>query len=419
MVEFIFHIFLISSIAYFGYSKSKYNSIGHFFIPALVMKIVAGVAVGGLYTYYYKYGDTLLYFEDAKVLANLFYSDWRSYLEFIINGADVRLHYNDNPRALFFVKLISPLAIITNNNYWLTTVYLSIASFFASWYFVLTVQKHYFNLLNGAIVGFLFFPSVVFWSSGLVKESIAMVSLAVLFSFFIQLINDCELGWKKIIIGIVLSWLLFQIKYYYVAAFVLAISPTLILKYIQWRIKIRHTTFSWIILLLLVGLGVSMLHPNLSLNRFIDVIVENNRLYDNHIDLAKTIQYYNLQNTIISVIINSPIAFFSILFRPLIFETVSWLQVVLSFENMLIMTMLVISIVKLRTVNIKITPILISCLVYIFVLCVFLGLSTPNFGSLSRYRISFLPILIMLLSYNSPIFNWVKVINLKFKPQKS
>jgi hypothetical protein len=44
---------------------------------------------------------------------------------------------------------------------------------------------------------------------------------------------------------------------------------------------------------------------------------------------------------------------------------------------------------------------------YCIVLCVFLALSTPNLGTLSRYRVGFLPFLIFLLAYRNPLIDFV------------
>lgn len=41
--------------------------------------------------------------------------------------------------------------------------------------------------------------------------------------------------------------------------------------------------------------------------------------------------------------------------------------------------------------------------VYIVLLCVFITLSTPNFGTLSRYRVGFIPYFVFLLLCSAPV----------------
>jgi hypothetical protein len=51
-----------------------------------------------------------------------------------------------------------------------------------------------------------------------------------------------------------------------------------------------------------------------------------------------------------------------------------------------------------------------SVVLYVVALCVFLALSTPNFGTLSRYRISFLPLLFLLITIENPLVKKVSAL---------
>lgn len=410
MMVYVIHVIIIITTIYWSHRKTKNNALHGFFLPALMLKVFAGIGVGVLYFYYYGFGDTILYFNDANVVSDLFYNNWKNYVQFLFNINDFNLHYNDNYRALLFVKLISPLTIVTNKSYWITSAYLSLVSFYACWYLVVNINKYYPRLAVGALVALLFFPTIVFWSSGIMKESISMALIAVLSAYFIQLMNkDIKSSILKIIIGLLALIILFQLKYYYAAVFLLSIFPTLILKLISWRIDIKYNVLSWFIFLFITVIGVSFLHPNLDLQRVVDVTINNNRLYEHHIDLAKTIHYYELENNIWSVLTNAPLAIVSTLFRPFIFEIGSVLQFMLGVENMLLFAMFLFF--PFRTIKIEKNelPVLLTCFTYIIVLGVFLALSTPNFGTLSRYRISFLPFFIILISYRNPFIKWLNL----------
>ena len=410
----IIHVIIIITIIYLSYEKAKAQVLYKFFLPAIIYKMLAGISVGLLYFYYYGYGDTILYFNDASEVSDLFYYNWKSYFLFLLDIDSTHLHYEDNYRALFFVKLISPIVVLTYKNYWITSAYLSLLSFFSCWYLVKNINKYYPRLVIGAIVALLFVPSIVFWSSGIMKESISMTLIAMLSSYFIQLINDdFKEPVSKVIFGILFSFLLFQLKYYYAAVFLLSIFPTIILKLILWRIEIKYKVISWLILLIFAIIGVSFLHPNLDLQHLVDVTISNNKLYNHHIGLDKTIHYYHLENNIWSVLINAPWAIVSALFRPFIFEAGSILQFMLGIENMFVLaTLLFFPFRIIKKVKVEL-PVLLTCFTYIIVLCIFLALSTPNFGTLSRYRISFLPFFIILISYKNPLIE--KLANLKLR----
>ena len=104
-----------------------------FFWPALVAKVLAGIALGLVYTYYYTTGDTFLYFDDGKKLADLARSDFFLYLRFLWLGDDSFVIWSDlnalQSRALYMVKLTSFVNLITLDNYWIISGYFSFFSF--------------------------------------------------------------------------------------------------------------------------------------------------------------------------------------------------------------------------------------------------------------------------------------------------
>jgi hypothetical protein len=51
---------------------------------------------------------------------------------------------------------------------------------------------------------------------------------------------------------------------------------------------------------------------------------------------------------------------------------------------------------------------LLPILIYCFVLCILLAISTPNFGTLSRYRIGFLPFFVFVLTYRNQVIEYLK-----------
>jgi hypothetical protein len=55
-----------------------------------------------------------------------------------------------------------------------------------------------------------------------------------------------------------------------------------------------------------------------------------------------------------------------------------------------------------------------AVLVYSVLLCIFLTLSSPNLGTLARYRIGFLPFFVFVLVYQNPLVNFISGIVQRF-----
>jgi hypothetical protein len=148
--------------------------------------------------------------------------------------------------------------------------------------------------------------------------------------------------------------------------------------------------------------GVSLLHPNFYLSRVLSVLVTNHDDFVRISDADAIIHYYQLHDSWWSVLINSPLALFSGVLRPFIWEAEGAAAVFAAVENLVIMVLLLTSMFTWRKpfTNKMLT---LSVMVYVVLLCIFLALSTPNFGTLSRYRVGFLPFLIFIISYRNPL----------------
>jgi hypothetical protein len=131
---FCFNILFLGIVAYVFRDRGEMRI---FYWPALVVKVLAGIAVGLIYFYYYGVGDTLIFYEDGKILADVARRDFLHYVGFLWNeNTDIDL-YNQlasQDRSLFMVKIVSLFSFFTGNNYWLISTYFSILSFFSCWF---------------------------------------------------------------------------------------------------------------------------------------------------------------------------------------------------------------------------------------------------------------------------------------------
>ena len=93
---------------------------------------------------------------------------------------------------------------------------------------------------------------------------------------------------------------------------------------------------------------------------------------------------------------NAPIALFSGLFRPFIFESANLLQYLVAIENLSVLVLLIIGTLKLRFRVLFHNPYVIAALIYIVSLAILLAYATPNFGTLSRYKAGYWPFFALL-----------------------
>lgn len=379
------------------------------FCLALLFKMAMAVSIGLVYLHYYSANDTWLFFKDSTTLADYARQNFSSYLQFLWNNESQNVVIeitNMQERSLFLVKIISFFSLAGGNNYWIAAIYFSLVSFIAAWNLFRVIARNFENSTLAAALAFLFFPSVVFWSSGLVKETLALAGIYFITIVFIKLNKLDKIFWWEWILACFGFYAAWNLKYYWAALFMAVVATTLLVFFLQNRFKFlsKYRLIGWSVIFIFLSGIVSFLHPNFYLSRFLDVLITN------HNDFLKIsrpeglIHYHNLTASWWSVFVNSPWAIFSGLFRPFVWEASGLTSLVASLEN-LFLTFLIFACLFRKWVK-EDNLLLISALVYISLLCVFLALSTPNLGTLSRYRIGFLPFFIFIISYRNPLLTY-------------
>ena len=264
-------------------------------------------------------------------------------------------------------------------------------------------------------VGFatLLLPSVLFWSSSILKESIAIGFLGWMVRGVHRALNG------RLVVGAVMvasaGVFVMLVKPYILMAFVLAAGAWVFLHRrrdqqgeVSFRLRPVQIFFS---LVLVVGglVVIGQIFPNLALD---NVAEETARLQE----LGQTVRggsNYSIgdpkDTTLLGQLSFAPMALVSAWFRPFFFEVRSVLVGLAALESTAI-TFMVVNMFRrkspaalLRTLlN---SPVLAFCFVFSLVFGVGVGLATTNLGSLSRYRMPLLPFfapLVFLMS--SPAF---------------
>jgi hypothetical protein len=401
-------LFLIANI----FRKADSSPLRKYFWWALSAKLIAGIALGLVYKYYYAVGDTFSYFHDAVLLSEAARGDFMGYLKFLWSDAPGFLLadqlFFDQPRALFLSKIASIICLVTADNYWVTTLYFSFLGFFAAWFLARAISQTLPGSSLSALAAFLFFPSVVFWSSGLIKESVAIAALFFLSGVFFLFWMHRKLSIIHWLLVPVAIWFLWSLKYYYLGVFLPVVSACIFMRYIFkpvfGQMPVWKTLALWFVVFLIPLFAISFLHPNFYPERFFEVIVSNYHAYDQLSSPDDMVHYYGMDSGRWTILANSPWALFSGLFRPFLWEAGNLFQLVASVENLVLFLLAATSLSGLKrfsaSPHIMLT---LAVSMYIVLLCVFLALSTPNFGTLARYRVGFLPYFIFLVTYQNPI----------------
>lgn len=406
------HLVMILSFSFLLWKKNWRS--WHIYWPALIIKLMAGVCLGLLYIYHFPVGDTFLYFRDGARLSALATQDFGSYMRLIFfnEGTEAFGLELQEPRALFLSKVTSFFNLLTLNNYWAIALYYSFISFLCSWFLVTVIHDHLRPYALPAVVAFLFMPSVVFWTSGLLKESLAVGAFFFLIGLFLRLWHERTIPLWQWITGCFALWVLWNLKYYYAGVFVAVIATNVIFK--RWvgalgALSPRMRTVIWLLILLVPIATVSFLHPNFNADRVLEVIVSNNAAYNKLSQPGEYVQFYALKAEPVSFLLNAPWALFSGLFRPVLWETTSMAQLAQGLENSVLLIISFAAAFRSKKDNERPLGVLgISTIVFIVITAVFITMSAPNFGTLSRYRVGYLSVFTFLVLCGNPVLLYLQ-----------
>ena len=408
----LFDLTVLFWIIWWLYRKES-GVMKNIFWAALGVKLFAGLAVGWIYFYHYGQGDTITYWNDGKFLAEKMISDFSGTLSFYWDDSAFQWEglINDRPRSLFFVKISGLLAFLCYGNYWMMSVVISFISFLGAWYLCVKIIQFFPDARLASIIAFLFYPSVVFWSSGLIKESLGLAALYFLSGILLTIIKSRRIKMWEFVTALASLWIAWNLKYYWVGIFIpIAITTVLVI-----MIKIFKPTFKrfeltiWIGLFILLLLGTTSIHPNFYPSRILQVIWENNREFMTLTNSNNAIHYRDLSPSLNSVLLNVPQALVSGIFRPFVWEAHNVTSMAAGVENLILLILTLMAIPSMPKLFSSPNRILVlAILTYILILATFLALSTPNLGTLSRYKVGFLPFLVyLLISQNQWIVRFI------------
>lgn len=389
------------------------SSIKHHFLPALSFKIVGGLSVGLLYAFHYNYqGDTFSLYQDARYISIHLSSTPLDFIQFLFDEGNEKfidtyhMISSKNPRALIMSKFIALSQSLTQN-YWLSSIHFSLFSFWGIWALATRIVKLFPKHQLSTALAFFYFPSFVFWSSGILKESVLIGCLFLLASWYLDfkyLAPHNRLKGVKIISALVLLYIIFRMKYYYLAVFIPVLSLDFLLGWLSNMNNISrwHKVFIISISVFLLLFIASQIHPNLHPEVIVKAIVHNNlKMVSETSNTQALLHFYDLEPSLLSLGKNLPIAIWEGLFRPYFWESNTIFWILTGMENSVIMILAVVSIWRFYQGKIKLGSkwrILVGVsILYIISLLVLLSFASPNLGNLVRYKTGFSSIMLLLL----------------------
>jgi hypothetical protein len=245
-------------------------------------------------------------------------------------------------------------------------------------------------------------PSFVYWSSGLMKDTICVSCMALVlyaaFAFYYE---------KRVLVifPFILSTIVLYIAKPYIALTFVPI--VLMMLYLLYILKIKSKVMATFVLVIvsfaivLIGINSDTFSEILDENINSTVALSENFKFQSENAEGSFFSYGEIDPSLSGILKKAPLAISTVFYRPFIWEAKKIITMLSSFEGFLFMLITLLLIFKagpVRFSRILFTdPFCVPFLFFILVFALFTGLSTPNFGSLARYKIPCLPFYLFII----------------------
>lgn len=393
------------------------NATYEYFLNGLFAKIAGAICLCLIYIYYYKEGgDTLHYHSSSIAFVNLLLQNPSVFLKVWLGPSTFEnySYFNqDTGYPDFYVqqyevsvaKLLVVLELLAFKSYIVASILMAVVSYTGIWKLYQMFCDMYPKMYKQFAISVLFIPSVVFWGSGILKDSWTLAACGwFCYSFYHLFIKQKKILTYSVII-ILSALVLILIKPY----IFVAVMPGCLIwgawnKVISIKNYIVKFLFTPFILFLGVGAGMLLwgaISPNLGAYSSIDSMISKAAASSE--DLKQ--EYYHgnsfdigsYDKSVTGVLSKFPIAVITGLFRPYIWESRNIVMALSGIENLVILFFFFYVFIRNSVSSIKIlfnNPLVLFSFIFAIFFAFSVAISTSNFGALVRLKIPLMPFFI-------------------------
>jgi hypothetical protein len=232
------------------------------------------------------------------------------------------------------------------------------------------------------------------------KETVAIGSLAGVLAILTNAYYKKRIGLLHMLLLLMGLLLLVYLKYYYAAVLMVTFATVFTTRAILPKSSSRYIEAGSVLIIFIAILGAASLsHPNFWPSRFLNVMVDNYYQFLEKSSTENVVKFSHLSPTISSFLYYSPKALFAGLFYPLWMTSFSWLKLASIVENWLVLISFISAIRYFKFPNLKEDRLLLwGMLLFVITSAIFITFSTPNLGTLVRFRIGYLMVFLTLVA---------------------
>jgi hypothetical protein len=410
----IYFILLLALAFAIRNSTVRQPQLRPYFIYGLLVKLLGGLGMGAVYAFYYDGGDTFYYFFDSKAFDIAMKDGVGPFfrLLFLPAGAVTVetvnytnwLTYFKDPAAWMAVKVYGVISLLSFHSYWVMTLIISALSFTGVWAMFRTFVNLYPNLHRQLAYCILFVPSVFFWGSGILKDSISFGCIGWITYASYQIFFRQKGIISNALIMVFVGYIALEVKAYIIISFLPALLFWIFLTYrSRIGVKFARVALGPVVFAVSVLFGFLMVQrlgeefSKFSLQNVANTM-HNFQLWHSYLaehEKASGYSLGSLDGSVSSMVKVFPRAVFVTLYQPFLWQAHSAVMLLSALESLFI---LFFTLYIFKKNGIKRTlqaiwgnPTVFFCFFFSILFSFCVGLTAYNFGALVRYKIPCIP----------------------------
>ena len=396
-------LFFLKRIDFFQINGIKKNHI----LFAFLSQVFAGYILYIIYSQYYteRYtADIFKYYDDSLVLYDTFFSNPIDFFKILIgidcDSEDYLINYfsemnhwdtsyenslMDESRLL--IRLNAILNIIGFKSYSFNLISFVFIGFLGKFLITKNLVKFY-KSINPIILfwGLILFPSLMLWSSGILKEPLIIFSIGLILQSF-GVYNSKKMS--SLILVFFGLLIIFKLKFYVFICFLPALISFLICQ--NWKIKPLK-----VITITIISLNILLVILSTLKNSYNPLEILSNKQND-FIKLAEifnagsSFKMVPMDPNFNSFLSSIPLGVINGFFRPFPSDINKIIHALPLIENIFLYVLIIYLFYKLFSLKIKLETVYLNALLnsvfFISLLFIITGISTPVIGALVRYKL--------------------------------
>lgn len=415
---------IVLAAAYFVRPLVTDSITRKYFFPGLFVKVFGAIALGCIYQFYYAGGDTFnFHTHGSRHIWNAFWESPSAGLQLLLGSNHShegvyaysrRIFFFEDDSSYFVIRVAALFDLFTFSSYSATAILFSVVGFMGAWCLFLTFYKQYPSAHFGLALACLFVPSVFFWGSGVLKDTLVLAALGVATYAIYQLFMEHRNQMTALGLILVCFYVIFSIKKFVLQAYLPAVSVWL---FFHWFARVRSSVLRTLLGPFVVAMIAAGGYYSVSKVGEGDQKYSLDKIAQTAAVTAYDIRFWTgreagsgytlgeLDGTMGSMIRLAPAAINVTLFRPYLWEVKNPLMLLSALESLVFLGLAMYVLFSSKQLLKKVADKnVLFALVFTLIFAFAVGVSTFNFGTLSRYKIPLVPffaVALVLLSQSN------------------